>query len=108
MMGPRGVQAPCDLMNAPIQDWPPELLRAIHMVLRKNPGDNILEQRPIKIENEGQGFEKKNSGTPHAGGVWGASICGVQRCERYWYDAICATHIMGCAEGETAGYPGAA
>ena len=40
MMGLRCVQAHCDLMNTPVHKWPQEQFRAIHMVLRKKPGDN--------------------------------------------------------------------
>ena len=40
MMGLRCVQAHCDLMNTPVHKWPQGQFRAIHMVLRKKPGDN--------------------------------------------------------------------
>ena len=48
-MGPRGLRALLDVINSPMSTWPPELLKAVHMVMRKKPGDVILEQRPLKL-----------------------------------------------------------
>ena len=37
-MGPRGLRALLDVINSPMSTWPPELLKAVHMVMRKNRG----------------------------------------------------------------------
>ena len=48
-MGLRDIKALLDNVNAHERDWTRQLLKAVHMVRCKKPGDSILEQRTVQV-----------------------------------------------------------